>query len=162
MNIRLRQCSRIAVYLFTRTYVGVAYSSNQSTAPVCTQLALSDADGYLAFPTIISQLHIYVHMRDFYIRKWRYRTQRNLPTMGTKKTPERWVRPETLHNNGTPPQISGNAYSVSLDHCKGRQDKELIFDGPALCRWEIVTVVPIVRLFFFPWCMCRVCGTGRE
>jgi hypothetical protein len=41
--------------LFTRTYVGVAYSMNQSTAPVCTQLALSDADGYLAFPVIISR-----------------------------------------------------------------------------------------------------------
>jgi hypothetical protein len=40
-----------------RTYVGVAYSSNQSTAPVCTQLALSDANGYLAFPTIFEQLN---------------------------------------------------------------------------------------------------------
>jgi hypothetical protein len=63
--------------LFTRTYVGVAYSMNQSTEPVCIQLALSDADGYLAFPVIIAtlgirndlfvtdsaRLHRYVHMR---------------------------------------------------------------------------------------------------
>jgi hypothetical protein len=35
MSIRLRQCSRIAVYLFTGPYVDVAYISNQSIAAVC-------------------------------------------------------------------------------------------------------------------------------
>jgi hypothetical protein len=74
--------------LFTRTYVGVAYSSNQSTARVCTQLALSDAGRYLAFPTIISQLHIYVHMRDFYTySKMAISDAAKPPYYGDKKKP---------------------------------------------------------------------------
>jgi hypothetical protein len=36
------------------------------------------------FVTDSARLHRYVHMRDFYIRKWRYRTQQNLPIVNEK------------------------------------------------------------------------------